>query len=295
MDPAEMINVAEETETIGAREKNGLRRAVYRILSPFLPLGHEPGQQTSHTLKGMVMNDPDNLEHQLLRRRALSRSFLEQLRKAARLRTDFKVALKELADRSQIVRHWAEDDLEEHLERMIDALIESKQAGASIESEISEADAADILDHQGAFEEHSFDVDEETARMLEQAVTEADEHPESLLPADVVFAEFKAREEERKRNIWQRSFANPQRALKDLRWSGFQGPVVEAYWNDPSAWISVSVGSSDKFLSSRMQVSNFGDPLSAAQSIFATDQFVRAVVVIHSEEERVRVERIVER
>lgn len=55
-----------------------------------------------------------------LRRRELNRAFLPHLRRAARLRAEYDLALKELAAQSHIVRHWAEDDLLEDLHDAIE-------------------------------------------------------------------------------------------------------------------------------------------------------------------------------
>lgn len=90
-------------------------------------------------------------DDELRRPRELSRAFLPHLRTAARLRAEYDLALKELAAQSHIVRHWAEDDLQEDLHAAIGALVERCPDPLRIESAISEADAFDVLNREGAF------------------------------------------------------------------------------------------------------------------------------------------------
>jgi hypothetical protein len=211
-------------------------------------------------------------------RRDLSRFFLAYLRSTARRRVEYRQALHQLAQASQIQRHWAEDDLEQDLEYAIDFLLEKYPDPRTVEGEINEADAAQILESQGAFEPTP-EESEEKAKAL-------------ALKLEEIARQAEARSEERKGTIWQQSFRVRERALAALRSSGFVGPAFEADWNDPSARISFSVGNSRQFLSSGLQVGSFSSAEDAARRILGTAAFVSPVAIVHSEEPRVTLERI---
>src|SRR3954468_19803156 len=115
-----------------------------------------------------------------LHRRDLSRAFLEYLRPTARLRLEYWQALHGLADISQIERHWAEDDLIQDLDWELETLGERCPDPLLSEGEISESDAMNILDNQGAFEKKTFEVDEKELAALEEAAKDAEAHPESV-------------------------------------------------------------------------------------------------------------------
>src|SRR3954453_15200090 len=105
--------------------------------------------------------DGSRREDEELNRRALSRAFLQYLRPAARLRAEYRRTLHKLADISQIVRDSAEDDLEQDLDWAIETLLEGLTDPSLIEGRISEAEAEEIVEGQGAFEKHTFEGDEE--------------------------------------------------------------------------------------------------------------------------------------
>src|SRR4051794_3446099 len=121
-------------------------------------------------------------------------------------------------DISQIVRDQAEDDLEQDIDWEIEALVERCPDLSLMESEISESDAREILDSQGAFDQTStFEVDEETAAALDEALRAAREHPESLRSDDEVWAAVNAQVEEFNRTVDQQSFIDQESALGALR------------------------------------------------------------------------------
>ena len=222
-----------------------------------------------------------------LHRRDLSRAFLPHLRKAVRFQAEYKLVLADLAGWSQIVRHGAEDNVEQDLEREIDSLLERCSDPARIESEILERDAAEILNTQGAFKPSRYEEDPEQATEIMRRIQQAERDPGSLIPFEAVLAQIRALTEERRRTIWQQSFKNQQQVLHALRWSGFRGPLFEAYWNDEAAWISCSVGAGRTLQSTGFQVGEFSDIQHAVRRILATNDFISRVGIIHSEQARV--------
>src|SRR4051794_2667309 len=103
--------------------------------------------------KVMSENEPDPFEgtEEDLHRRDLSRAFLEYLRPAARLRLEYWRALYELAEISQVECNRAEGDLLPELDSEVETLGQRCPDPLLIEGELTEFDAAKILDSQGAF------------------------------------------------------------------------------------------------------------------------------------------------
>src|SRR4051794_17593065 len=115
-----------------------------------------------------------------LHRRDLSRVFLKYLRPAARLRAEYQLALEELVRASGIQRDMAEDDLEQDLDWDIESLVERCPDPLLIEGEISETDAREILDGEGAFRNTIFELDEEESAALNEAIEKA-ENPSGIV------------------------------------------------------------------------------------------------------------------
>jgi hypothetical protein len=174
-------------------------------------------------------------------------------------------------------------------------LIEKAPDDLRIESEISEPDATEILQTQGAFEPDAFELDGETAALLSERLRKVDQHPEEYISSEEMLASLQDHIQEQKRTIWQQAFGDCEKALQALRWSGFQGPVFEAYWNDPLAWISFSAGNSRQFMSSGMQAGGFVNAADPARKILGAAAFDSAVGIMHPEEPRVRVEQLLPR
>src|SRR4051794_36616918 len=111
-----------------------------------------------------------------LHRRDLSRAFLEYLRRAARLHLDDWQALQELAEISQVERDPGDDDLLRDLDGEVETLGQRCPDPLLIEGELTESDAANILENQDAFEKKTFEVDEELALALEEARRQIRDH-----------------------------------------------------------------------------------------------------------------------
>src|SRR4051795_39639 len=116
----------------------------------------------------------------VLHRRDLSKAFLEYLRPAARLRLEYWQAVHDLAEISQIERHWAEDDLLQDLDDELETLGQRCPDPLLIEGELTESDAASILDNQGAFERKTVEVDEKLVSALDEISRRSQEYPETL-------------------------------------------------------------------------------------------------------------------
>src|SRR5947209_4868848 len=102
----------------------------------------------------MSDNEPDEFDgtEEDQHRRDLSRAFLECLRPTARLRIEYRRALQDLAQSSQIQRDPAEDDLEQDLDWELETLAARCPDPLLIEGELSESEATKILERQGGFE-----------------------------------------------------------------------------------------------------------------------------------------------
>src|SRR3954466_11143547 len=136
-----------------------------------------------------------------LRRRDCSRVFLKYLRPTARLRAEYQLALEDLVRASGIKRDMAEDDLEQDLDWAVETLVERCPNPLLIEGTVTETEARDMLDGQGAFDETTFELNGEEAAALSQTMDEADAHPESLRSHEEVWAEIYARTEEDRREV----------------------------------------------------------------------------------------------
>src|SRR4051812_30601005 len=138
--------------------------------------------------KVMSENEPGAFDgtEDVLHRRDLSRAFLEYLRPAARLRLEYWQAVHDLAEISQIERHCAEDDLLQDLDDELETLGQRCPDPLLIEGELTESDAANILDKQGAFKKKTFEVDKELVLALDEISRHSQEHPETLIPHEQV-------------------------------------------------------------------------------------------------------------
>src|SRR3954454_10445730 len=96
--------------------------------------------------------------------------------------------------------------------------------------------------------------------------------------------------EELRRTVDLRQYGTRERALEAIRWSGFLGPVFDAYWDDSNAFIFFSIGQSRQFTATGFKVGAYSGQQDAAKHILGVSAFATAFKVLHSEAKLVTVE-----
>lgn len=152
-----------------------------------------------------------------LRRRDWGRVFLKYLRAAARLRAEYQLALEDLVWASGIQRDVAEDSLMDDLDWAVESLVERCPDPLLIQAAITETDAREMLDGQGAFHERTFELNEEQSAALTKEIEEAEADPESLRSHEELWAKIYAGIEEVRRRVDLGEYENRAQALNAIR------------------------------------------------------------------------------
>jgi len=66
--------------------------------------------------------------------------------------------------------------------------------------------------------------------------------------------------------------------------------VFDAYWSDPNAFISFSIGHSRQFIATGLKVGAYSGPEDAARRILGVNEFATPFKILHSEAKLVTIE-----